>query len=55
MTEKQPTVNIICSLNLPVKIIDDETGEVEESHMLQEGNTLYVSKEVFDALNKKKE
>ena len=54
MIEKQFTgVKIICSGNLPVEIFNEETEELEVFHMIQNGNTLYVSKELGDALNKR--
>lgn len=54
MTAKWFTgVKIICSGNLPVEIFNEETGGVEVFHTIQNRNTLYVSKELGDALNKR--
>lgn len=50
MTEKRFTgVKIICSGNLPVEIFNEKTEELEVFHMVQNGNTIYVSKELVEA------
>lgn len=51
MTEKQ-LVNIICSSNLPVEILNEETQEFEKYHMIQEGFSFYVSEELHQSLKK---
>lgn len=51
MTEKQ-LVNIICSSNLPVEILNEETQKFEKYHMIQEGNSFYISKEMYQSLKK---
>lgn len=53
MTEKRLTgIKIVCTPNLPVEIVNEETNELETFHMIQNGNTLFVSEELFTALNK---
>ena len=51
MAETQ-LVNVICSSNLPVEILNEETQEFEKYHMIQEGNSIYVSEELYQSLKK---
>lgn len=51
MSETQ-LVNVICSSNLPVEILNEETQEFEKYHMIQEGDTFYVSEEIYQSLKK---
>jgi len=54
MTEKQLTgIKIVCTPNLPVEIVNEETNELETFHMIQNGNTLFVSEELGNALNER--
>jgi hypothetical protein len=50
MTEKRLGINIIRSNNLPVEFLNEKTGETEISHMIQIGNEIYVSEELFRGL-----
>lgn len=43
-------INIIRSRNLPVQIYNKEKDELEIFHMIQNGDTIYVSMELFKAL-----
>jgi len=43
-------INIIKSNNLPVEFLNEKTGEMEVSHMVQIGDTVYVSEELFDGI-----
>ena len=44
-------INIIKSNVLPVEIIDEDTGEIVDIiHMVQNGDKIYVSKELFDGI-----
>ena len=43
-------MDIVCSGNLPERIYNKETEEMETIHMIQVENTFYVSKEVFSVL-----
>ena len=55
MTGKQlKGIKIIRSGNLPVEIFNEETKEMEVYHMLQSGNILYVSDELYQALIRNK-
>ena len=51
MTEIQ-LVNIIYNANLPVEILNEETQEFEKYHMIQKGNRVYVSEELYQSLKK---
>ena len=54
MTEKRLTgIKIVCTPNLPVEIENEETNELEIFHMMQNGNTLFVSEELGNALNER--
>ena len=54
MTEKRLTgIKIVCTPTLPVEIENEETNELETFHMIQNGNTLFVSEEVGNALNER--
>lgn len=46
-------IGIIRSGNLPVEIFNEKTKEMEIFHMIQKGNTLYVSDELYQALDKR--
>lgn len=50
MTEKPIGINIITSNKLPVKFYNRKTKEMEITHMVQIGDTIYVSEELFDGL-----
>lgn len=51
MSEKQyGGVEIICSPQLPVKTFNIKTKEYEVFHMLQKGNTIFVSEDIFRRL-----
>lgn len=43
-------INIIKSNNLPVEFYNKKTKEMEIVHMVQIGDTIYVSEELFEAL-----
>ena len=43
-------INITKSNKLPVEFFNKKTKEMEISHMVQIGNTIYVSEELFDGL-----
>lgn len=43
-------INIIKSNNLPVEFYNKKTKEMEIVHMMQIGDTIYVSEELFEAL-----
>ena len=43
-------IDIIKSNMLPVEFYNEKTKEKEISHMIQIGNTLYVSEEVFNGI-----
>ena len=57
MTERRFTneigVEIICNGNLPVEIYNEETKETETFHMIQNGNSLFVSEELYSELHKR--
>ena len=54
MNEKRLTgIEIVCTPNLPVEIVNEETNELETFHMIQNGNTLFVSEELGNALNER--
>ena len=58
MTENKRFINeigveIICNGNLPVEIYNDETEETETFHMIQNGNAIFVSEELYSALQKR--
>ena len=54
MTEKRFTgVEIIHSPHLPVEIFNEKTNEMEVFHMIQKGNTLFVSEELYTALDER--
>ena len=46
-------VEIINSSNLPVEILNKKTNEIEVFHMIQQGNTLFVSEELYTSLDKR--
>ena len=50
MTEKPIGINIIQSNELPVKLYNRKTKEMEITHMIQIGDTIYVSEELFNGL-----
>ena len=43
-------INIIKSNNLPVEFYNKKTKEKEISHMMQIGNIIYVSEELFNGI-----
>ena len=43
-------IDIIKSNMLPVEFYNEKTKEKEISHMMQIGNTIYVSEEVFNGI-----
>lgn len=44
-------INIVLHSEFPVYIYDDDTGELLEIiHMVQSEDTVYVSRELYDAL-----
>lgn len=43
-------INIIKSNNLPVEFYNKKTKEMEIVHMVQSGDTIYVSEELFEPL-----
>ena len=43
-------IDIIKSNQLPIEFYNEKTKEKEISHMIQIGNTLYVSEEVFNGI-----
>lgn len=48
MTENIPfCVKFIRSPNLPVELFNEETKEVEVFHMIQKGDTLFISDEFY--------
>lgn len=40
-------IEIIRNPNLPIEIINEETNEIEVFHMVQNGNTLHVSDDLY--------
>ena len=58
MTEKrfeiEMGVTIIQSGLLPQIIENEATGELETVHMIQKGNAIYVSQELYSALDKRR-
>lgn len=46
-------IEIIRSGNLPVEIFNEKTKKMEIFHMIQKGNALYVSDELYQALDKR--
>ena len=57
MTEKRFKnvigIDIIQTNLLPQLILNKETGEMETCHMMQKGNTIYVSKMLYSHLIKR--
>lgn len=55
MTEnKQLTgLKIVCTPNLPLDTVNEETNELETVHMIRYGDTLFVSEELGNALNER--
>ena len=57
MTEKRFKnvigIDIIQTNLLPQLILNKETGEMETSHMMQKGDTIYVSKMLYSHLIKR--
>ena len=43
-------INIIKSNEFPVKFYNRKTKEIEITHMIQIGDTIYISEELFDGL-----
>ena len=48
-------VEIVNDPSLPVEILNEETNEFEVFHMIREGYTLFISKEVYEELIKEVE
>ena len=53
MSEKPIGINIIQSNELPIKLYNRKTKEMEVIHMIPIGDTIYVSKELFNGLAEK--
>lgn len=46
-------IKIIRNSNLPVELWNEELNEMEVFHMISSKDTLYVSEELFSALNRR--